>query len=110
MTFSSGGALNANDADNVNGILIQGGNVGPNTISNSGAISLIESYVLADTDSDGDFDGGFGAEAAPQGFDTVADLPRLADVLSDLGFTDAQIWDILGRNWIRFLERALPAG
>jgi membrane dipeptidase len=57
-----------------------------------------------------DFDGGFGAEAAPQGFDTVADLPRLADVLSDLGFTDEQIWDILGRNWIRFLERALPAG
>lgn len=59
VTISSGGSLNANDADNVNGILIQGGNVGPNTISNSGVIGLVEDYVLADTDSDGDFDGGF---------------------------------------------------
>jgi membrane dipeptidase len=57
-----------------------------------------------------DFDGGFGAEAAPTGLDTCADLPRLADALADLDFTDDQIWDILGRNWIRFLERALPAG
>ncbi len=55
-----------------------------------------------------DFDGGFGAEASPTGLDTVADLPRLADVLSALDFTDEAIWDILGRNWLRFLERALP--
>lgn len=57
-----------------------------------------------------DFDGGFGAEAAPEGLDTIADLPRLGDVLSDRGFDDAQIHDVLGANWIRFLERALPAG
>ena len=56
-----------------------------------------------------DFDGGFGRESAPEGFDTIADLPRLADVLSDLDFTDEQIYDILGLNWIRFLERTLPA-
>jgi membrane dipeptidase len=55
-----------------------------------------------------DLDGGFGAEATPAGLDTVADLPRLADGLADLGFTDEEIWDILGRNWLRFLERALP--
>jgi membrane dipeptidase len=57
-----------------------------------------------------DFDGGFGAESAPEGLDTVADLPRLADALSDLDFTDEAIYDILGRNWIRFLERSLPPG
>ena len=56
-----------------------------------------------------DFDGGFGAEAAPEGLDTIADLSRLGDVLSDLGFRDAQIHDVLGGNWIRFLSRALPA-
>jgi membrane dipeptidase len=57
-----------------------------------------------------DFDGGFGAESAPSGLDTIADLRRIADALSDLEYTDAQILDVLGRNWIRFLERALPAG
>ena len=56
-----------------------------------------------------DFDGGFGAEATPLGMDTIADLPRLGDALSDLGFRDAQIHDVLGGNWIRFLSRALPA-
>lgn len=71
-------------------------------------VQVAGSHVVAAIGSD--FDGGFGAEAAPDGFDTVADLPRLAHVLSDLDFTDEQIWDILGRNWIRFLERALPAG
>ena len=57
-----------------------------------------------------DFDGGFGSEAAPEGLDTIADLPRLADELAELSFTDEQIFDILGRNWIRFLEENLPAG
>ena len=57
-----------------------------------------------------DFDGGFGAEAAPEGFDTIADLPRLADALSDLDFPDDSIHGILGGNWIRFLERSLPSG
>jgi membrane dipeptidase len=55
-----------------------------------------------------DFDGGFGAASAPKGLDTIADLPRIADVLSDARFTDAMIADILGGNWIRLLERALP--
>jgi membrane dipeptidase len=54
-----------------------------------------------------DLDGGFGAESAPKGLDTVADLPRLADEMS-ARFDDEQIRDVLGRNWIRLLERALP--
>ena len=57
-----------------------------------------------------DFDGGFGAEAAPDGLDTIADLPRLADALADLDFPDDSIHGILGGNWIRFLERSLPPG
>jgi membrane dipeptidase len=56
-----------------------------------------------------DFDGGFGADEAPEGLDTIADLPRFADALSDRGFPDEQVHDMLGRNWIRFLERTLPA-
>ena len=54
-----------------------------------------------------DLDGGFGAESAPKGLETIADLPRLADEMS-ARFTDEQILDVLGRNWIRLLERALP--
>ncbi len=56
-----------------------------------------------------DFDGGFGAEATPDGLDTIADLPRVADELADLGFSDPQIADVLGGNWIRFLRENLPA-
>jgi len=56
-----------------------------------------------------DFDGGFGAERTPEGLDTVADLPRLADTMTDFGFGDEMIYDILGRNWIRFFQRTLPA-
>jgi membrane dipeptidase len=55
-----------------------------------------------------DFDGGFGALSAPHGLDTIADLPRLADALSDEGFADAMIADVLGGNWIRVMKRALP--
>jgi membrane dipeptidase len=54
-----------------------------------------------------DLDGGFGAESVPKGLDTIADLPRLADEMS-ARFDDEQIHDVLGRNWIRLLERALP--
>jgi membrane dipeptidase len=56
-----------------------------------------------------DFDGGFGAEAAPRGLDTIADLPHLADALSDLDFSDEAIEDVLGKNWLRYLEGLLPA-
>ncbi|MBK6704037.1 MAG: hypothetical protein IPG56_09990 [Caulobacteraceae bacterium] len=45
------------NANNVTGILIQGGNVGPNTVENSGTISLVEDYTQTDTDSDGNLDG-----------------------------------------------------
>lgn len=55
-----------------------------------------------------DFDGGFGAEAAPAGIDTVADLPRIADVLAERGFADTDIAAVIGENWLRVLRAALP--
>jgi len=57
-----------------------------------------------------DFDGGFGAESTPEGLDTIADLPRVAEALADRGFADDQVHDILGGNWIRFLREHLPVG
>lgn len=56
-----------------------------------------------------DFDGGFGMEAVPREIETIADLHRLGDALSDADFSDADIASILGENWIRLLHRALPA-
>lgn len=55
-----------------------------------------------------DLDGGFGAEAAPRGLDTIADLPRIADELADRDFDDDGIHAVLGGNWLRFLRRTLP--
>lgn len=55
-----------------------------------------------------DFDGGFGAEAAPVGIDTVADLPKIADALAERGFGDRDIAAVMGENWLRVLRAALP--
>ncbi|MBN1956297.1 MAG: membrane dipeptidase [Anaerolineae bacterium] len=56
-----------------------------------------------------DFDGGFGAESAPAGIDTVADLPKIAAALGERGYADAQVAAIMGENWLRLLRAALPA-
>jgi membrane dipeptidase len=56
-----------------------------------------------------DFDGGFGAESTPEEFDSVADLPKLADSLTASGYSEADVVGIMGENWIRLLGRALPA-
>jgi membrane dipeptidase len=55
-----------------------------------------------------DFDGGFGAESAPAGMDTVADLQRVAEALEQLGYAEGQIEGILGSNWLTLLHRSLP--
>jgi membrane dipeptidase len=56
-----------------------------------------------------DFDGGFGAEAAPAGIETVADLPKLAVALADRGYADADVAAVMAENWLRVLRTALPA-
>ncbi len=56
-----------------------------------------------------DFDGGFGSESTPSEIDTAADLQKFGDALARAGFTDDDIRGIMGGNWLRILERALPA-
>lgn len=56
-----------------------------------------------------DFDGGFGMEATPKEIDTVADLQKFGTALAKAGFKDAEIIGIMGGNWLRVLERGLPA-
>jgi len=55
-----------------------------------------------------DFDGGFGAEAAPLGIDTVADLPKIADALAERGFAESDVVAAMAENWLRVLRAALP--
>lgn len=55
-----------------------------------------------------DFDGGFGREAIPHELDSVADLPLLGDTLRSAGYTQDDVAAVLGGNWLRTLERALP--
>lgn len=55
-----------------------------------------------------DFDGGFGAESAPAGIDTVADLGRVAPALGEMGYGEEEITAVMGGNWLRLLREALP--
>lgn len=54
---SNAGTLRSNEADDTTGILINGGFAG--AVTNTGTISLLEDYTLADTDNDGNVDGAF---------------------------------------------------
>jgi membrane dipeptidase len=56
-----------------------------------------------------DFDGGFGWPAVPLEIDTIADLQKLAPILTEYGYAQNSIDDIMGLNWRRHLERTLPA-
>lgn len=55
-----------------------------------------------------DFDGGFGLECVPQEINTIADLQKLAPLLSEWGYTDADIGQIFSKNFIEHLENSLP--
>jgi membrane dipeptidase len=56
-----------------------------------------------------DFDGGFGWQSTPQEIDTIADLQKLAPLLSARGYSGEDVAAILGGNWINQLNRSLPA-
>jgi len=56
-----------------------------------------------------DFDGGFGAESTPEGFDTVGDLWILDTWLRERGYGDAEVEAILSGNFLRKLRQTLPA-
>jgi membrane dipeptidase len=55
-----------------------------------------------------DFDGGFGSQHIPAGFDTVADLAKIGAGLRARGYADDDIAAILGGNMLRKLREALP--
>lgn len=55
-----------------------------------------------------DFDGGFGLQSVPPEIETVADLQKLAPLLSARGYNQTDIENILGNNWITRLKRDLP--
>ena len=55
-----------------------------------------------------DFDGGFGLEFAPADVDTIADLQKLAPILTTKGYNNEEIAAVLGENWLRHLKTTLP--
>ena len=57
-----------------------------------------------------DLDGGFGMDSAPAGVDTVADLAYVGPALGELGYAEEHIAAVLGGNWLRVLQVALPEG
>jgi membrane dipeptidase len=56
-----------------------------------------------------DLDGGFGYEQTPRDLNTIADLQKLADILSARGYGDDDVDAIFHGNWLRFFRDALPA-
>ena len=55
-----------------------------------------------------DFDGGFGLQSVPIEIDTIADLRKIIPLLSQKGYTEADISAILGGNWLAYLHNTLP--
>ena len=56
-----------------------------------------------------DFDGGFGLQSIPPELDTIADLQMVASRLIARGYSEADAENILGGNWLRILQKHLPA-
>lgn len=56
-----------------------------------------------------DLDGGFGKEQCPGDLETIADLPKMADLMADRGYSSEDIEKIMWRNYVEFMERSLPA-
>jgi membrane dipeptidase len=54
-----------------------------------------------------DFDGGFGMQSTPAEIDTIADLQKLVPLLLSKGFTNRDVENIMGDNWLHQLERSL---
>ena len=56
-----------------------------------------------------DFDGGFGLQSVPPGLESVADLQSIASILTERGYNQTDVENILGGNWLRFLREHLPS-
>jgi membrane dipeptidase len=53
-----------------------------------------------------DLDGGYGTEQTPQDVDSIADVAKLAGLLSSRGYSTADIEGIFHGNFLRFLREA----
>jgi membrane dipeptidase len=53
-----------------------------------------------------DLDGGFGTEQSPRDLETIADLPKLAGILSRRGYSTSDVECVMYRNWYNLMERA----
>jgi membrane dipeptidase len=54
-----------------------------------------------------DLDGAFGKEQSPQDIDTIADLQKIPPMLSEIGYSESDIINVMSGNWIRFLRKNL---
>lgn len=52
-----------------------------------------------------DLDGGFGKEQTPHDLDTIADLPKLAEILERRGYSPEDIEGVMYQNWVNFFRR-----
>lgn len=55
-----------------------------------------------------DFDGGFGLQSVPKEIDSIADLRKIIPLLSQKGYTEADMAAILNQNWLAQLKNTLP--
>jgi membrane dipeptidase len=53
-----------------------------------------------------DLDGAFGKEQSPYDLDTIADLQKLPQLLSNRGYKTEDIENVMHGNWLRFLRKA----
>jgi membrane dipeptidase len=56
-----------------------------------------------------DLDGAFGTEQCPYDLDNIADLQKVPDKLTEIGYSVSDIQNILNNNWVRFLKKNLPS-
>lgn len=55
-----------------------------------------------------DYDGGFGLGQIPEGLESIADLPQIVPLLRERGYSESDIQDIAGGNFLRILRATLP--
>jgi len=56
-----------------------------------------------------DLDGAFGTEQCPYDLDSISDLQKIPGMLSEIGYEEQDIHNILSNNFIRFLKKYLPS-
>ncbi|MBK5278158.1 MAG: dipeptidase, partial [Bacteroidia bacterium] len=53
-----------------------------------------------------DLDGAFGKEQSPYDIETIADIQKISTLLSQRGYTQPDIENVMGGNWLRFIRKA----